>query len=124
MARRKDYRKIEQKLRKSCPKVKLNGEYYTRAQIYDCLNLKRILVNENPELAHQLYLQWEDKELGTIFANTYNGHLDYGEQAYHIASELGILGVKPPFSKVRADVDAFEERIFNKNTSHFVHDLN
>ena len=109
-----NHKKLEQRLRENGPKVKVSGRDYTPAEIHDCPNLKAILVNENPNLAHQLYLQWEDAELGRLFALKYDGHPDYGAQAYHIASELGILGIKPPFSQVRADVENFEENIFRR----------
>ena len=107
------YERFVQILRRNGQKIKLNEKDYTQADIYDNSNLKKLLVDEHPDLAHRLYLQWEDEELGKIFANTYNNHPDYGEQAAHIASELGILGIKVPFSQVRKDVEDFEEKIWD-----------
>ncbi len=108
------YERLVQRLRRNGPKIKLNGKDYTRADIYNNYNLKELLVNEHPDLAHQLYLQWQDKKLGRIFANTYNGHPDYGEQAAHIANELGIFGIEVPFSQVRKNVSDFEESKFKE----------
>jgi hypothetical protein len=92
-------KKLIEDMRRNSLKIKVNGIEYDRQTIYENNELKRQLVEENPRLAENLYYQWRDageQEIGRLFALKYNGHEEHGASAYHIANELGILGVEKP----------------------------
>lgn len=85
-------------------KIQVNGEVHTVGEILDNSELKQYFVEQNPIEASRFYDIYEDKELGTMFAKTYDGHSEHGAQAFHIARDVGLdlLSIEP-YSEVKAN---------------------
>lgn len=108
-------KKLIKEARRNSPKIKINCKEYDQQTIYESKELKRQLVEENPKLAEDLYYRWRDsgeKEIGRLFALKYNGHEEHGASAYHIANELGILGVERPNNPFSEQIKRLEEGFY------------
>ena len=104
-------------LGKNSEKIRLGRRMVSKAEIYVDDNLKKKLVEVNPQLAQNLYYSWRDHgetKIGRYFAIRYNGDKEFGAAAYHIAQELSIPGIQRPESDVVKVIEREEQRRFSK----------
>lgn len=102
---------VEQFLRQERDKkleVILNGKKYSWALVGCIEELKKLLVETEPEQAIRIYHQVQDRELGTMFVEEYKNSKNHGGAAYHMALELGILGVEKPRTIVDEAIEKLE----------------
>ena len=98
---------LEKRLRKPV-KINIGKIEYNIDDFLKSSDLKQQLVDENPRKAQELFYQFRDRELGTLFVKKYCKNPEYNASAYHIAQELGIsrfLGIKMPSNPIRDSVE-------------------